>query len=118
MRDYERRRSRSGGGPPNCKSQIEGCSDGCNANRYFMQCTGTGTADMREGRETTGMTGDTETGPTAGREIGIEGALIGKKLTNSGVGGEMRQTGTDGTPEMSSMTGGKRPACQTMLIET
>lgn len=51
---------------------------------------------MREEREAIGMNGGTETGPTAERQTGIEGAVTGTSLMTAGEGGVRRQTGTDG----------------------
>ena len=70
---------------------------------------------MREGRETTGMKGGTETGPTAEIETDTGGAVTGTMLMIAGEDGVMRQTGTDGTPEIIIMTRGEPTACDALL---
>ncbi len=70
---------------------------------------------MREGRETTGMKGGIETGPTAWRETDTEGAVTGTMLVIAGEDGVMRQTGTDGTLEMNIVTRGELTTCDAML---
>ena len=55
----------------------------------------------------TGTKGGTETGPTAEIETETEEAVTGTMHIVAGEDGVMRQTGTDGSPEMSIMIGGE-----------